>query len=97
MWDATDLFDPLDSSSDTLKDVKPFHSGWFQFDYGRTEYLKLQIEASPIHGLHSTHEIIRRQWTKHSRVTAGPLQLYMIPLQKLVVSIVYTSTKANEL
>jgi len=97
MWDATDLFDPLDSSSDTLKDVKPFHSAWFQFDYGRTEYLKLQIEACPIHGLHSCHEITQRQWTKHSRITAGLMQMYMIPLQKSVDPIRYTLIKADEL
>ncbi|MCJ1243698.1 hypothetical protein MMC30_000895 [Trapelia coarctata] len=85
IWDATDLFVPLDSSSDTLKDVKPFHSAWFQFGYGQTQYLKLQLEASPIRGYHSVHEIheiTQRHWTKHNRIAAAPLQMYMIPLQK---------------
>ena len=81
---ATELLVPMDSSTFDLKDITPQYSAMFQFKLGKSEFLNLRKEISPMKSEHTENEISDTQWTRDTRINLSPLQLFKVPLQKYV-------------
>ncbi|MCJ1439381.1 hypothetical protein MMC27_008773 [Xylographa pallens] len=79
---ATELLVPMDSSTLNLNDITPQYSAMFQFGLGKSEYLNLRKEISPMISEHTENEITDTQWTRDTRINLSPLQLYKVPLQR---------------
>ena len=85
--EGSDLLVPMDSFTQNLSEVKPLHIGLFQFAFGSSQFLNLQMEASPTVSDHTVYETTQIQWTMHARANIAPLQVFMIPLHQSVDSI----------
>ncbi|MCJ1380503.1 hypothetical protein MMC17_003610 [Xylographa soralifera] len=79
---ATELLVPMDSSTFHLSDVAPQYSAIFQFGLGKSEFLNLRKEISPMKSEHTENEITDTQWTRDTRINLSPLQLYKVPMQR---------------
>ncbi|MCJ1395185.1 hypothetical protein MMC18_008066 [Xylographa bjoerkii] len=79
---ATGLLVPMDSSTFSLNDVTPQYTAMFQFALGKSEFLDLRKEISPMRSEHTENEITDTQWTRDTRINVSPLQLYKVPLQR---------------
>ena len=93
---ATELLVPMDSSTFNLNDVAPQYSAMFQFGLGKSEFLNLRKEISPMTSEHTENEITDTQWTRDTRINLSPLQLYKVPLQRYAIDDIYGRILTND-